>query len=268
MKLGLITSILDGMTFEEVVDFAENGLECLEVACWPREKATRRYAGVSHIDVDTLTPEKAEQIKAYCEKKGVEIPSLAYYPNPLDPDTEKRERYIAHLHKLIDASALLGVNMITTFIGRDSKKNVSENLELVKEIWPPILKHAEEKQVKVGIENCPMLFTQDEWPGGQNIMTTPANWRKVFEILDSPYLGINYDPSHFVWQRIPTTSSHCMSSRTRSSMYIIRTSRCSKTSWGRCRRNGNSLRVYVSQASGPWRCRLGQVCFRSDRHWL
>lgn len=203
MKLGLITSILDGMTFEEVVDFAaENGLECLEVACWPREKATRRYAGVSHIDVDTLTPEKAEEIKAYCEKKGVEISSLAYYPNPLDPDTEKRERYIAHLHKLIDASALLGVNMITTFIGRDSKKNVSENLELVKEVWPPILKHAEEKQVKVGIENCPMLFTQDEWPGGQNIMTTPANWRKVFEILDSPYLGINYDPSHFVWQQI------------------------------------------------------------------
>ena len=203
MKLGLITSILDGMTFEEVVDFAaENGLECLEVACWPKEKATRRYAGVSHIDVDDMTAERAAEILDYCKKKGVEISSLAYYPNTMDPDIEKRERYIAHLYKLIDASAMLGVNMITTFIGRDPKKNVSENLKLVKEIWPPILEHAANKNVKVAIENCPMLFTEDEWPGGQNLMTTPANWRKVFEILDNPYLGINYDPSHFVWQQI------------------------------------------------------------------
>ena len=203
MKLGLITSILDGMTFEEVVDFAaENGLECLEVACWPKEKATRRYAGVSHIDVDGMTAERAAEILDYCKKKGVEISSLAYYPNTMDPDIEKRERYIAHLYKLIDASAMLGVNMITTFIGRDPKKNVSENLKRVKEIWPPILEHAANKNVKVAIENCPMLFTEDEWPGGQNLMTTPANWRKVFEILDNPYLGINYDPSHFVWQQI------------------------------------------------------------------
>ncbi len=203
MKLGLITSICEGMSFEEVVDFAaENGLECLEVACWPQEKATRRYAGVSHIDVANLTEEKAKEIKTFCSERKVEISSLAYYPNPLDPDVQKREGYIAHLYHLIDASAMLGVNMITTFVGRDPKKNVEENLELVKEIWPPIVKYAEEKGVKIAIENCPMLFTNDEWPGGQNLMTTPANWRKVFEILDSPNFGINYDPSHFVWQQI------------------------------------------------------------------
>lgn len=203
MKLGLITSICEGMSFEEVVNFAaETGLECLEVACWPQEKATRRYAGVSHIDVANLTEEKAKEIKALCSNKGVEISSLAYYPNPLDPDVQKREGYINHLYHLIDASAMLGVNMITTFVGRDPKKNVEENLELVKEIWPPIVKYAEEKGVKIAIENCPMLFTNDEWPGGQNLMTTPANWRKVFEILDSPNFGINYDPSHFVWQQI------------------------------------------------------------------
>ncbi len=92
--------------------------------------------------------------------------------------------------------------MVTTFIGRDQNKTVEENLELMKEIWPPILKLAEENQVKVAIENCPMLFDQGQWPGGQNLMTTPYIWQKVFEILDSPYLGINYDPSHFVWQRV------------------------------------------------------------------
>jgi sugar phosphate isomerase/epimerase len=203
MKLGLITSICEGMTFEEVVDFAaENGLECLEVACWPQGGAARRYAGVSHIDVEHLTEEKAKEINALCKSKGVEISSLAYYPNTMDPDEEKRKTYIEHLYRLMDASAMLGVNMITTFVGRDPNKNVDENMELVKEIWPPIVKYAEQKGVKIAIENCPMLFTNDEWPGGQNIMTTPANWRKVFEILDSPNFGINYDPSHFVWQQI------------------------------------------------------------------
>jgi sugar phosphate isomerase/epimerase len=191
------------MTFEEVVDFAaENGLECLEVACWPQGGAARRYAGVSHIDVEHLTEEKAKEINALCKSKGVEISSLAYYPNTMDPDEEKRKTYIEHLYRLMDASAMLGVNMITTFVGRDPNKNVDENMELVKEIWPPIVKYAEQKGVKIAIENCPMLFTNDEWPGGQNIMTTPANWRKVFEILDSPNFGINYDPSHFVWQQI------------------------------------------------------------------
>lgn len=135
MKLGLITAICEGMTFEEVVDFAsENGLECLEVACWPQGGSARRYAGVSHIDVANLTEEKAQEIRSLCEAKGVAISSLAYYPNTMDPDLEKRQTYIDHLYKLIDASAMLGVNMVTTFVGRDPKKNVSENLELVKEV--------------------------------------------------------------------------------------------------------------------------------------
>lgn len=203
MKLGFITAICEGMSFEEVVDFAaENGLECLEVACWPNGKAERRYAGVSHIDVEELNEEKAAYILHYCKERGVEISSLAYYPNTMDPDLEKRQSYISHLYRVIDASAMLGVNMVTTFLGRVPGKSVSENLELVKEVWPPILRYAEEKGVKIAIENCPMLFTEDEWPGGQNLMTSPANWRKVFDLLDSPNLGINYDPSHFVWQKI------------------------------------------------------------------
>ena len=92
--------------------------------------------------------------------------------------------------------------MVTTFIGRDQTKTVEENLELVKEVWPDIIKLAEECGVKEAIENCPMLFGPDQWPGGQNLMTTPAIWKKVFEILPSDNFGINYDPSHFVWQMI------------------------------------------------------------------
>ena len=203
MKLGFVSAILDGWTFEEMIDTAsEMGYACVEVACWPCGKAERRYAGVSHINADELTDEKVAYIKAYCAKKNVEISSLAFYPNTMDGNLEKREAAVAHLKMVICASAKLGVNMVTTFIGRDQTKSVEENLELVKEIWPPIIALAEEKGVKIAIENCPMLFGRDQWPGGQNLMTTPAIWRKVFEILPSPNLGINYDPSHFVWQMI------------------------------------------------------------------
>lgn len=203
MKLGFVTAILQDESFEEVVDFAsEHGFSCIEVACWPKGKAERRYAGVTHIDVDALDDKRAEEIKAYCSKKNVEISSLAYYPNTLDRDPEKRTEAVTHLKKVIKASANLGVNMVTTFIGRVTDATVEENLEVVAAVWPDILKEAERENVKVAIENCPMLFGQEQWPGGQNLFTSPANWKKIFEILKSDNLGINYDPSHFVWQMI------------------------------------------------------------------
>lgn len=203
MLLGLVSAIADGMNYEEMMDLvAEAGLECVEVACWPAGKAERRYAGVSHIDVNRVLEDAdyAEHILAYAREKGIKISSLAYYPNTMDGDLEKRSAAVEHLKKLICASAKLGIFMVTTFIGRDQTKTVEENLELVKEIWPPIIALAEEKGVKIAIENCPMLFGADQWPGGQNLMTTPAIWRKVFALLPSDNLGINYDPSHFVWQ--------------------------------------------------------------------
>ena len=203
MKLGLVTAILDGWTFEEMIDtVSEMGFSCVEVACWPQGKAERRYAGVSHIDVANLDDEKAAYIQNYCREKNVEISSLAFYPNTMDGDLEKREHNIEHLKKVIAASAKLGVNMVTTFVGRDQNKSVEENIQLFKEIWPGIVDYAAGLNVQIGIENCPMLFGRDQGPGGQYLMTTPAIWRKLFAIIDSPYFGLNYDPSHFIWQQI------------------------------------------------------------------
>lgn len=203
MKLGVVSAIYDGFTFEEMIDdVSKNGCNCVEVACWPQGKAERRYAGVSHIDVENTSAEYISYVKDYCAKKNVEISSLAFYPNTMDGDLAKRTAAIEHLKKVINMSALLGVNMVTTFIGRDQTKTVEENLEIFKEVWPPIIKLAEEKGVKVAIENCPMLFGADQWPGGQNLFTTPKLWRKMFELLPSDNFGINYDPSHFIWQQI------------------------------------------------------------------
>ena len=203
MKLGLVSAILESYTFEEVIDYvASVGLDCVELACWPAGNKTRRYAGVSHLDVENLDEEKVNYIRSYCKDRNVEISSLAYYPNPMTGDTTERESIVNHLKRVIRASQLLGVNLVTTFLGRDQNKTVSQTIESLPEVWQPLLDYAENLGVRIAIENCPMYFTEDEWPGGQNIMTSPSNWRKVFEVLDSPNLGINYDPSHFVWQQI------------------------------------------------------------------
>ena len=205
MKLGFISAILDDSSYEEIIDTASKlGFECVEAACWPQGKAERRYAGVSHIDAERVLMDDsyAKYVQDYAAGKGIQISSLAYYPNTMDADLEKRAAAVEHLKNLIKASNKLGVGMVTTFIGRNQLQTVDENLELVKKIWPPIIELAEAENVKIAIENCPMLFGPEQWPGGQNLMTTPAIWRKVFEILPSKNLGINYDPSHFVWQMI------------------------------------------------------------------
>ena len=203
MKLGFVTAILDELSFEEVIDFAsENGLECVEVMCWPKGKAERRYAGTTHINVDEIDEEKAKYINEYCKSKNVEISALGYYPNTMDEDLEKRAVYINHIKKIIKAANILGINTVTTFVGRVPHKTVEENIEIFKTVWPDIIKYAEENNVRIAIENCPMLFSNDEWPGGQNLATTPAIWRKLFEIIPSKNFGLNYDPSHFIWQHI------------------------------------------------------------------
>ena len=205
MKLGLVTAILEQYDYEKMIDtVSAMGFECVEVACWPAGKAERRYAGVSHIDVARVCTDDgyARHVLDYAAQHGVEISALAFYPNTMDGDLEKRAANIAHLETVIRASAKLGVNLVTTFIGRDQTKSVEDNLAIVAQVWPPIIALAEELGVKIAIENCPMLFGRDQWPGGQNLMTTPVIWHKVFDILTSPNLGINYDPSHFVWQMI------------------------------------------------------------------
>lgn len=195
MNLGLVSAILPNSTFEEVFDYAaETGFGCVEVCCWPVGKAVRRYAGVTHIDISNMDDAKMEYYKNYAKACNVEISSLGYYPNALDPDPEAAQVAQEHIKKLILASARMGINMVTTFIGKDKSKTVDENIELFREVWAPIMKLAEENNVMVAIENCPMFYTQDEWPGGTNLASTPYVWRRMFEL--SPNLGLNYDPSH------------------------------------------------------------------------
>ena len=203
MILGLNSAILPMYTFEELIEYAaQTGFKCVEVCCWPKGKASRRYAGVTHIDIDKLDEKKIQHIHSVCDKNGIAISALAYYPNALDENTKNRALYITHIKKLILSARKLGVDTITTFIGRISHKTIEENLVVFEKVWTPLVKLAEENKVRIAIENCPMLFTKEEWPGGHNLAYSPAIWRKMFSIIPSKNLGLNYDPSHFIWQQM------------------------------------------------------------------
>jgi len=170
--------------------------------CWPKGRAERRYAGVTHVEVDGLDQARADRVKELLQQAGVAISGLGYYPNPLAPDSEEAKTCIEHLKKVIQAAPLLGVEVVNTFIGRDWTRSVEDNWPRFQEVWPPLVKLAEDHGVRIGIENCPMFFGNDEWPGGKNLAHAPAIWRRMFEAIPSSSFGLNYDPSHLLWQQI------------------------------------------------------------------
>jgi sugar phosphate isomerase/epimerase len=201
MKLGFVSAILPDQSLEEVLAFArDNRFQTVEVMCWPVGKAERRYAGVTHIDVAMLDTAGAAAIRAKFTAAGVGLSGLGYYPNPLTADAAEAAVCIDHLKKVITAAALLGVNQVNTFIGRDPAHSLTDNWKVCDERWPALVRHAEQAGVRIGIENCPMYFSQDEWPGGKNLATSPRNWRELFRRMPGPALGLNYDPSHLAWQ--------------------------------------------------------------------
>jgi sugar phosphate isomerase/epimerase len=203
MQLGFVSAILPDLSLAEVFEVAaESGYDCVEVMCWPVGKAERRYAGVTHIDVAGFTEEEARRVRALSERTGIDISALGYYPNPLAPDPAERETYSAHIRALIDAARLLGLATVNTFVGRDPSRSIEDNWPLFREIWPPLVRYAAEREINIGIENCPMLFTADEWPGGKNLAISPTVWRRMFEEIPDPHFGLNYDPSHMIWQQM------------------------------------------------------------------
>ncbi len=203
MRLGYNTAILPDWTLEQNLKFAaEEGFDSLEVMCWPVGKAERRYAGVTHIDVSNFTQADAERINGLVRTHGVSISSLGYYPNPLAPDPDERATYVEHIRKLIAASAMLGINVVTTFVGRDPARSIEDQWGDFEDTWKPIIAFAEAQGVRVGIENCPMLFSLDEWPGGKNLAISPEVWRRMFAAIPSETWGLNFDPSHLIWQHI------------------------------------------------------------------
>jgi sugar phosphate isomerase/epimerase len=203
MKLGFVSAILPDLSLEELLEFAASeGYSCVEVMCWPPSKAARRYAGVTHIDVVDFGPDDAKRVMDLVAQTGVTISGLGYYPNPLAPDPQEAGVYVEHIKKVIVAAKTLGIGQMNTFIGRDWTKTVDDNWPRFLATWKPLVQFAQDQGVRIGIENCPMLFSPDEWPGGKNLATSPAIWRRMFADIPHANFGLNYDPSHMVWQHM------------------------------------------------------------------
>ncbi len=203
MKLGFVSAILPELSLEEVLTLAADiGYDCVEVMCWPKGKASRRYAGITHVDVSKFGEKEVQAVQDLVEKTGVQISALGYYPNPLTPDEKEAKVYQDHIKLLIEAAQKLGLKNVNTFVGRDWTKSVDDNWARFKKVWRPIIKFAEKRDIQIGIENCPMSFTKDEWPGGKNLATTPAIWRRMYEDFPTDHFGLNFDPSHFIWQHM------------------------------------------------------------------
>ncbi len=203
MKLGFLTAPFPETPLMDVADWAASaGFEVLEIACWPRSSgATRKYAGTSHIDVASLSDMQASEIKGQIASKGLEISGLGFYPNPLHPDPAVRAAAIEHLKAVIVATGRMGLPVTNTFCGGDAGKNVDENWEEALKVWPDIVSFAADNGVKLTFENCPMIFSYDEWPGGHNIAYSPYIWRRILEEWGGT-VGLNFDPSHLVWLMI------------------------------------------------------------------
>lgn len=203
MQLGFVSAILPDLSLVEVAAFAAaTGYGCVELMCWPRGKAERRYAGVTHVDVAGLTRAQADAVNGVMAQHKVAISGLGYYPNPLAPDPAEAQVYVDHLKQVILAAELLGVGVVNTFVGRDWTRSLADNWPRFLATWKPLIQFAEDHGVQIGIENCPMLFTGDEWPGGKNLARSPAIWRRMFDDIPSANFGLNYDPSHLVWQQM------------------------------------------------------------------
>ena len=207
MKLGFVSAILPEFNLDQVLAFAAaERFACVEIMCWPVGKAERKYAGVTHIDATSFTRAQADDVNAVCAKHGVAISGLGYYPNPLDPNPEVARTAVSHLRKVIVAAEKIGLKNVNTFIGRDWTKSVDDNWPRFLKTWRPLIAFAEDHDVKIGIENCPMLFTRDEWPGGKNLASSPAIWRRMFGDIPSRHFGLNFDPSHLVLQNMDPAS--------------------------------------------------------------
>ena len=196
MELGFLTACLPQVPLDQIVPWAaQNGFDALEVAAWPYD-SSRDYQA-SHVRAERFSSDDAARVRDLFEEHGLRISAMAYYDNNLHPDLAEREAHLAHVRKVVDAAQMLGVGLVGTFVGgRPAPGEVV--MKEIGETFRPLVQYAEDRGVRLMVENCPM----DNWvqvgsPG--NLAYSPELLEALFNEVPSPSFGLNIDPSHLFW---------------------------------------------------------------------
>ena len=177
MKLGFVSAILPEFTLERGARVRRRGRvfeRRADVLAARQGRAAVRGRHAPRRDRPRLRRHRSGSATSSAAH-GVAISGLGYYPEPALGHRAESETAVAHLHMLIDAAADLGVNVVNSFIGRDPAQSVEANWPRFLEVWRPLVSHAEERGVRIGIENCPMLFTARRVAGRQEPRDQPRD---------------------------------------------------------------------------------------------
>jgi len=182
VKLGLVAPF-----WETALGFAaEAGLDCVEIQARPG----------SALDEARREPGGVERIRETLARYGVRVSAFIFTLNYFLPN-EEGERARAYLREMVDLAAQLGVPTISTTTGRLRDADFRTNLEHYVRVWRPLVRYAAERGVRIVHENCP-----HDPQNSPNLALNPVWWNALFEALPADNLGLEYDPSHLVWQQI------------------------------------------------------------------
>ncbi len=210
----LFTGQWADLPFEEVARLASGwGFDGLEIACWGDHLDVWRGATDDDYIADRLAILERHNLKVHTisnHLKGQAVcddPIDARHRDILpdivwgDGDPEGvRQRAAEEMKNTARTAARLGVKTVVGFTGSAIWKYiamfppVSDALieagwEDFATRWNPILDVFAEQGVRFAAEVHPSELAYDYW-------TT----KKMLEVIDRPELGINWDPSHMMWQ--------------------------------------------------------------------
>lgn len=139
--------------------------------------------------------EQGPKMRAMAEEKGLEITTLGYYCNAIQFEEHKK-----NLEKAIDCAHLYGAKTVSSFAGAFEDRPMDEAFTKFGEVFRDLAKRAEDRGVRLALENCPMGGT---WQRATcNIAINPRAWERMFNEVTSPALGLEWEPAHQMIQLI------------------------------------------------------------------
>ena len=186
MKLGYLC----GYSAAEVERAARLGFQSIEASA---------ASLIPNLDAPPDLGILASRVDATLKKNNVTISALANYATPLLPDDPAVS--LRRYRTIFDLAKLLGVGVVSAMAGNLPDRPLKEAMARFAEVWGPIAKAAEDMGLKVAFENWPGMGGDIPWHS-VNLAWSPRNWREMFERVNSPALGLEFDPSHLVWQGI------------------------------------------------------------------